>query len=647
MREIKLVIPEDIDKKYNSALFELKKGENTMIGNRDKLKMLKVGIEKIELCNVMILGEQGVGKTALVEQMLYEEGQTSKPMIAVSLAIEILGELQENVMISRMRTILDDMKVIYEATAKGNDISKKNFSMALFIDEVHKLNRYGFSNGSSGAMNALKESTARSVFPLITATTDYEFRKLIAEDLAFERRFTKIIMDEPDKEEVVQILRRRLERWEEAGEYVPEYTDLELEELVDLTNAYIKNQADPAKSIATLSLSVAYCSYEFSKNNNRIRLDHEAFKFAFFSEGYNIDSTTTADHVYATVHSRVKGQPLALMYLKNAINSTFYTKRDRNKPLLTIINIGTTGTGKTETAKALALAFFGREDAILRVEGGDYPVKEDAIRAQNFIGDGIVVNKQQVILLDEIEKSHKAVLNGYMRMIDEGVVRDSNNIERSLNNTIVVATSNLGAKTFNDLAVSMGINKQENPDELTDEIIMEWYKKESSVRKALQAGDEGMNNGIRPEFLERFQLTIPYLPLARKTMAQIARNILEKLYYDQKELGYIIQLPRKESRESWQEWLPNTMYENIDPVSVMIAEDVVNSEATTAGARSIIRFIETNVKTKIANAIAERIESNLSLDGVFRLSTNGSALFEENNRGVPDVKVDFIDRRDL
>lgn len=646
--DIKLVIPDEIKTKYNNALTRLANGENTLIGYKPQLEMLDNAMYNPETPNAMVLGEQGIGKTALVEQWAYNRSLTETPVIIVALGIETLGALNENVMVSRMRTLLDDVNKIEDATKVANN--GRNFELVLFIDEVHKLNNYGKatsgSQGSSGAMNALKEGLARGKCKIVTATTDYEYRGNIIKDPAFDRRFGKVIMEQPNADTVIQILKRRLEKWNEKFNFKPKVDDKIYKEIVSLTDAFVRDQVNPAKTLKIFSLCYGICRRLHSQQGKGEVMTHKVVAVAFASEGYNVDSLTTAEHVNKVVHRRVKGQPLALKFLTDTINTTFYSKRNFKRPLMTAFEVGTTGTGKSETAKAMAEAFYGREDALLNLNGGDYPTKEDAIRAQHFIGDHVQVNKQQVILLDEIEKSHPNVLYAYMRMIDEGIVRDSLNIERSINNTIVIATSNLGAKIFGDLASSMRLDEIRYPDRLTEDIVDKWYRQEASVREALQNGDANLHNGIKPEFLERFQLFIPFLPLPRKIMAQIARNKLLKYQQEQKELGYNIQLPSPKSYQEWQKLMPHSVYEDIDTVSVMIAEDIINSNASTAGARSINRFIETSVKPKVANTIYLRDRKHLSLDGALRITTNGHAIFEDTNRIRPDVSVKFVARGD-
>lgn len=255
----------------------------------------------------------------------------------------------------------------------------------------------------------------------------------------------------------------------------------------------------------------------------------------------------------------------------------------------------------------------------------------------------MAVNKQKVILLDEIEKSHRQVLFGYMRMIDEGIVRDSNGIERSINNTIIIATSNLAGDIFQQLKENMHLDSQRNPDILTDKLMELWWQREADVRDSLtSSGDIGINNQIKPEFLERFQLLIPYLPLAKVTKAEIARMKLEQFVREESELGYHFLLPARLTEQDWQKMLPKSPYGNIDRVSVMIAEDVVNANASKTGARAINRFIDNSVKPKAAQAIADLKEQGQPTNGNFYIYTNGQAIFESNSRMRADVKITYV-----
>lgn len=647
---VKLVIPPSLRKKYNYSLNQMPMGNNTLVGNEEQLEMLDANMLNIEEPSALLLGEAGIGKTALVEQWIYNRNHTKRKVAVVSLAIEKLGELDENVVIARMRDLLGDLRQIRQTTLEANPHLK--FDMALFIDEIHKLNNYGplssDSEGSSAAMNALKEGLARGAFPLIGATTDYEYRSNIVGDLAFDRRFGKIAMMQPTLEQVVNILKRRLEVDNGKIQHKIHCNDEMFHQIVSYADSFIRNQANPAKSLAILDKCTGYCRRQYLNSDGTAdpEITHEVIKKVFAAEGYAIDTTATPEHVEKVVNSHVIGQPLALHELAEVVRSTLYSKRNFDRPLMSCFFVGSTGVGKTETAKQLAKAFFGRRDAMIMINCGDYVTKESAIEAQHYIGDRVQINKQQLILLDEIEKADIAVMDTFMRMIDDGIVRDSHNIDRSINSTVVVATSNLGADIFAQLAENLHIHEQKDPNHLDPRLSDAWWRQEQSVRKALQNGDAGLNNGIKPEFLERFSLFVPFLPLAKKTIAMIAHRQIQDFIEDMKDAGQYsihISAPEPFSHAKWQRLLgEKTQYGDDDPISVMIANDIIGPDAKTNGARSITRFINQQIKPAVIDVLDYRVKHHLPYNGVFKLGVE-NADFQSNNRERPRVTCTYED----
>ena len=646
---IKLVIPPQIQEAYNHSLIQLPMGNDSLIGYKNQLEQLDAAMLNVENQTALLLGEPGIGKTALVEQWIYNRAQTSRKVAVVSLEIEKLGELPENVMIARLRSLLTDLNRVKQATLEGNP--HLQFDMVLFVDEIHKLNAYGATGnneGSSAAMNALKEGLARGAFAMIGATTDYEYRQNIVQDQAFDRRMGKVAMEQPTLEQVEVIIKRRLQIDNSMLPFDIVISERNLKDLIGYADSFIRNQANPAKTLAIFDKCTGFCRQKFlygNGNEGNEEITHEIIRKAFDSEGYAIDATTTPQHVEDVVKSQVIGQPLARHELAEVVKTSLYMKRNFDRPLMTAFFVGSTGVGKTQTAKALAQAFFGRRDAMVMINCGDYATKESAIEAQHYIGDHVQINKRQLILLDEIEKADIAVMDTFMRMIDDGIARDSHNIDRSLNSTIIVATSNLGANIFAQLADNMHLSRQQDPDVLKSTLIEEWMSREQTVRHALQSGDEGLNNGIKPEFLERFSLFVPFLPLARKTIAMIARAQLEYFVKQMKDNGRFsinIQLPAKQSHAYWQQLMGEyTEYGDDDPVSVMIAQDVIGPNAKDNGARSITRYIDQHVKTAVVDVLDERVRHNLPIDGAFRLEAK-NASFESNNRKMAGVKVVYI-----
>lgn len=645
MQKIELVIPDEIREKYNDSLSMLKEGDNDYVGNEDKMRALTDSVRKGSKSNVLVLGEPGVGKTAMMRQWVINRRKTSRPVVVTELDVEKLGMLDEQIVVSRFKDILKDMQQVKEATAEYNQLEQ--FDMCLFVDEVQTLRNYAKTEDSSGVINALKPDLEDGVFPMIGATTVNEYKDHLMREKPFNRRFpVKVALAPPTRQTIIQIMEEMIERRRAQKMYVAQYEHEFLEEIIEAGDAFIKDQENPAKAKDILDSCLTHCEVEYEDTGNEQTMNHDTLNTIMKQRGFNLDSNATAERVKRIIRSRIRGQPLAVHYIENLINRSFYTrtKDDYKKPFMTGLFIGTTGTGKTETSKALARALFGREDAMVVINGGDYATVEDAARAQQFIGDSMVVDKQQVVLIDEIEKAHKSVLHGFMRMIDEGVVRDSLGIERSITNTALIATSNLGAEIFSRQKTIMDLDSVENPDELTEELQTEWFKQESQVRESLQDGDPNQNNGIKPEFLERFQELVPYLPLSSKTLANIARTKLLKLRNQMRKKGYYVQLPKPISKEIfWDKY--KVHYENVDIVSAMIAEDLINQKASSTGARAITRFISGSVESKLAAAIAEREKKGLTMDGAFQIETNGNASFENHEgHNRSDVAIIFTER---
>lgn len=779
-KQIKCVIPGDISEKYNWAFTKIKPS-NVLIGYEKQLKSLADTMAQPAGQIALLVGPQGVGKTETVSKYAYDSIDSEKPAVIIRLDIGILGELESNLMVSRLGTLSKDFRYIeyytllenfpYDSIRKKDvtgmpdkeiedlmergsravlavydslklkrnrvniqglrpeavdtliekndvirhkedilvidkekvdltslsdtqidillkqnplairyqrdflDIADKtfkldvkwlrredvavlvdankdilerasqyiiyndNYYLILFVDEIHLLNNYGEKanglQGSSGAMNALKESFGRGEIRFIGATTEYEYRDNIAGDGAFDRRLDKITFTQPDDEQAFEIIKRHLDVWAKHSENKIEVSDDILKEVIYYTNNLITEQIQPAKSIAILN-----SAWGVAVNEGVSVINKSHIKQAFAKLNYNLDINIDAKTVERELVKRVKGQPLAIRTLVGTVRRSKYTKRDFKKPILSALLVGTTGVGKTESVKALGKAIYGREDSILTINGGDYLTPEAVTEATRFIADNVQTNRSRIILLDEIEKAHKDMAKACMRMIDEGIVKDSKNMERSLSSCIIIATSNLGAGVIAKASETIKLDEVESPDKISPKIEEGWRGQSMNIQTALATGNEGQNNGLPPEFLQRFSI-VPYFALQKKSYAVIASLKLKKFVQEESELGYDVRIPAKYSKAEWKKIGLN--YDDVDIVSVMIAEDIINTDASMVGARSINQYIENVIKNKVSMAIEYRLDAGLDMDGFFAIDSNGHSLAEDTSVDEASTIVTYND----
>lgn len=526
-------------------------------------------------------------------------------------------------------------------------VFNEKFDLILFIDEVHKLNNYGKrasgKKGSSGAMNAVKESLARGKAKLIVATTDYEYSANLAADTAIERRFSMINIKEPTDQETVLALRRHLEDWQEKIPHIPDVSDDILSEIATLTSALISEQPQPSKSIDILDTIMGNYLLNYEVYGKTLEINHNLIAQAFSQRGIDIDLKFDSRKIEKVLTRRVKGQPMAVRTIMNAIRRGKYTIRDYRKPIMTLLFPGTTGIGKTETVKALAEGCYGREDAVLTLNGGDYLTPEAVNDATRFIGDNVQTNKSQIILLDEIEKADKSMAKACMRLIDDGIVRDSNDVERSLSTCIIIATSNLGAEQIAKSAEVMNLDRIKNQNDISLHLEEQWQNQSMNIVNALTTGNKGENNGLPAELLQRFSV-VPFFPLQKTTFATITNIKLNKFVEEERRLGYDVRLPAPMTSEEWAKYGRDfSDYNNVDIVSIMIAVDMINTDAKKIGARAVNEYIKNVVEAKVSLAIDYRKENNLDTSGYFTINTNGHSTVEDSTLNRPSVVVTYTD----
>ena len=527
--------------------------------------------------NPVLIGEPGVGKTAIAEGLAQQivAGDVPEDMVNKRLMMLDMGSLVAG---TKYRGEFEDRlkKVIDEIYNDGNII--------LFIDELHTLIGAGGAEGAIDASNILKPALARGELQLIGATTLDEYQKYVEADAALERRFAKVMVNEPSEADTKAILMGLRPKYEKHHKV--EITDDAIDAAVNLSNRYISDRFLPDKAIDlmdeaaakvridkmagkktvaadkpkmttlmdTLSQALIDQDYELAtqirkqadqlqeKDDQQAEENGDQVKFVaketakdvaeVVSEWTGVPvtqlSATEAQRLVnleKILHKRVIGQDEAISAVSRAIRRARSGLKDPNRPIGSFMFLGPTGVGKTELAKAVAEAVFGSEDDMIRVDMSEFMEKYSTSRligsAPGYVGydeGGQLTEKVRqkpysVVLLDEVEKAHPDVFNLLLQVLDDGFLTDSKGRRVDFRNTIIIMTSNLGATTLRDKKTVGFGNETAKAD---------YEAMKSTIQAALK-------QSFRPEFLNRIDETVVFHSLTENEIHEIVRLMLKPL----------------------------------------------------------------------------------------------------------------------
>lgn len=522
--------------------------------------------------NPVLIGEPGVGKTAIAEGLAQKivQGAVPQEMADDRLMMLDMGSLVAG---TKYRGEFEDRlkKVIKEVTNSNNVI--------LFVDELHTLIGAGGAEGAIDASNILKPALARGEVQVIGATTLDEYQKYIEKDAALERRFATVQVMEPTRDQAKQILRGLRERYE--AHHSLKISDAALDAAVELSSRYISNRFLPDKAIDLIDEASAkvHLQHEMSsavnQQHKRIaafeKAKNEAIKNQDFEKAAAIRKEEAAlkdqtkqdespdlneQNVVVTpediaevvsqwtnvpvtqltkteserlinlekfLHQRVIGQDAAVSAISRAIRRTRSGLKDPNRPMGSFMFLGPTGVGKTELAKALAAALFGSENNIIRIDMSEYMEKYTASRLigspPGYVGyeEGGQLTEQvrnhpySVVLFDEVEKAHPDIFNLLLQVLDEGFLTDSRGRRVDFRNTIIIMTSNLGATSLRD-DHEVGFGARNNA--VNDQVIAERIQ-------------EILKETYRPEFLNRIDEIVIFKVLTPDQIYQIVKLMVK------------------------------------------------------------------------------------------------------------------------
>jgi ATP-dependent Clp protease ATP-binding subunit ClpC len=541
-----------------------------LIGREDELQRVMQVLVRRTKNNPVLIGEPGVGKTAIVEGLAQKiasgdvpELLKGKRLLALDLTAMIAGSKFRGEFEERLKTVLEEVK-------------RARKEVILFIDEVHTVVGAGAAEGAMDAGNILKPALARGELQCIGATTLDEYRK-IEKDQALERRFSPVYVDQPSVEDSIKILHGLRPRYEEH--HGLRITDEAVEAAVRLSSRYISDRFLPDKAIdlmdeaaSRVRLAVFNLPPELRDMQARLeqmeqemedasaRTDYEtaarikAEKVVLEKEfeqkrtewlsNHKIDEVVDEEDIAEVVskwtgipvkrmveeemtrlldmekelHRRVVGQHEAIEAVSDAIRRSRAGLRDPKRPMGSFIFVGPTGVGKTELARALAEYLFGSEDAIVRVDMSEYGERHTVARMigspPGYVGydeggqltEAVRRRPYQVVLFDEIEKAHPEVFNVLLQVLDDGRLTDGHGRTVDFRNTLIIMTSNVGTQ-FLPKHQGFGFKPQGFNDE--------------DQREVQKRVDEALKQTFRPEFLNRIDDVIIFRHLTLDELKQI------------------------------------------------------------------------------------------------------------------------------
>lgn len=492
-----------------------KKSDDYQVYGRDKeVQAVIISLLRRTKNNPILVGEAGVGKTAIVEGLTLaivreQVPESLKGLTVRSLELSSLMSEDDGGFIAKFKKIIEEM-----VATRGHNL--------LFVDEFHTIVGAGGQAGQAlDAGNVIKPVLARGDIQLIGATTLDEFHDYVETDRALERRMQPVMVEEPMIPQAISIIDQAKGIYENF--HGIQISSEAVRQAVRLSVSYITDRFLPDKAFDLIdeASTIASATGKDSvsdENIAQVLKDKTGIPVTTILKG----DQERLDGFREKLMDRVKGQEDAIEAVVDAVTIAQAGLQDENKPISSFLFLGATGVGKTELAKAIAEALFDDEDAMIRFDMSEFKKKEDVsklignreTRTKGQLTEGVKRKPYSVLLLDEIEKAHSEVMDLFLQVLDDGRLTDSSGRLISFKNVIVIMTTNIGAKKI--------INKWElkgNFKELTDRDRQQFEK----------SMDSELQNEFRPEFLNRIENKIIFNLLERNVIEEIAEKNLSKI----------------------------------------------------------------------------------------------------------------------
>ena len=622
---------------YSRDLTDMaRKGQlDHVIGREKEIQRVIQILSRRTKNNPVLIGEPGVGKTAIAEGLAQKvtlgdvpENLRGRRIVSLDLTGMLAGTKYRGDFEERIKNVIDEVK--------------KSPDVILFIDELHTIIGAGAAEGAIDAANILKPALSRGEIQVIGATTLEEYRKHIEKDAALERRFQPVQVNEPTEEESIAIILGLRDKYE--AHHKLKITDEAVEAAVKLSERYINDRYLPDKAIDLMDEAASRVRMEsqtappdLKSIENRIKalvsekeaavraqdfeaaarfrdqereqreaLDKERKAWESSSSGsrravtpediaavvsgwtgipvtsLTEDESARLLRMEETLHMRVIGQDEAVSAVSRAIRRGRVGLKDPKRPVGSFLFLGPTGVGKTELCKALAEAVFGDENAMLRIDMSEFMEKHTVSKLigspPGYVGydeGGQLTEKVRrkpysVILFDEIEKAHEDVFNIMLQILDDGRLTDGQGRTVDFKNTIIVMTSNVGARSITEGHTKLGFDHEERTDGM---------RSDEEIREAVMAD---LKRVFRPEFLNRIDETIVFHQLTKENIRAITSNLIRTVAARVENMGVKLSVT--------DEALDKLADQGFDPVY---------------GARPLRREIQTAVEDKVAELLLE------------------------------------------
>lgn len=609
----------EINQFLGNALSRLEPPEHEIIEREDELRNLEYVMNRRDTPVACLIGDPGVGKTELVRTYLKRMSEQGRRVVVLSVNIGALNSGGDHFLKERMEWLLPKVKEYQDAL---QDEGEEGTEVILFIDEVHRIISV-FGNGSKEGGDILKPALARAgdYVKVITATTREEYDRYIAKDGALARRLKTLAINEVSQKVTMMILRNWIDK--RVGVSVSStVSDSVLNRILQANRQMQSKFSEPAKSIDILETMLSI--YETDGRT----MDRDLVDYVF-KTSKNVDLNPDIDPVHTTdvLRRRVRGQPLVLYTLERMIDN-IASNVISHRPRATVLLVGTSGTGKTETVKSITEGTKGDESEAIIFSMTDYDNAQSADRFRLDLGMKTRHQRSAVFLFDEIEKAHPSVILAMLPILDEGLVTFFEEgadgymvrLQASLRSSLIFATSNSGSDMFEDInryARELQDIRQEDIDNYSEELKFSSRKLEPIIQK-------GLEKNFPKELLQRFTYFIPFNSLNSSTKLDIANKMLTEELIQFKERGYSIVL---DERQDW--GLGYSEFKANEIAMYIVFERMISRNAGASGARNIRKIIKTDIVSEILYIMRKYPSLRR-----FKLTTNGRCIFQSKDDAI-------------